>query len=172
MSIEINLLPEYKKSILENKVTLVKNFSKISTEYDFNSLVNFIENYDPKILQKTNGDVFQSCFSIPRLQGHFHDFSYFQNFLREVFNYTKQDMDGCDIFFSLKSGAGECHSDEEDVFLIGLNGTTNYKTIGKEINNYKINKGDLLFIPRGILHKVIPLSSRIVLSIAFWGCKR
>ena len=45
MSIEINLLPEYKKSILENKVTLVKNFSKISTEYDFNSLINFIENY-------------------------------------------------------------------------------------------------------------------------------
>ena len=172
MSIEISLSKEDKQNIFENKVTYVKNFAKILNAYNFDSLIKFIDNYDPKIFHKSADNFFKSPLMIPQVQNQFENFKYFEDVLRKIFNYSLEKGDGVDLYFSFKSGSGETHVDEEDVFLIGLNGLTNYKVFEDNPNYYQIEKGDLLYIPKGFPHKVIALSSRIVLSIGFWGCKK
>jgi len=64
---------------------------------------------------------------------------------------------------------GTPHVDIEDVFIIGLKGTTIYRVFDIENKDYTIEKGDMIFIPRGIKHKVIGLNPRIVASIGYFG---
>ena len=77
--------------------------------------------------------------------------------------------DNIDLFLSFVSQAGIPHTDEEDVFIIGLNGNIIYKVFDSKIIDYKISKGDLIYIPRGVKHKVIGISPRIVMSIGFFS---
>ena len=72
-------------------------------------------------------------------------------------------------FFSFVSQVGNSHVDREDVFIIGLKGEVIYRVFGVEDKDYYLKKGDMIFIPKGIKHKVIGLSSRIVASIGFYG---
>ena len=59
--------------------------------------------------------------------------------------------------------------DEEDVFILGLKGKTIYRIYGVENKDYEINKGDLIFIPKNIKHKVMAINPRIIASIGFYG---
>lgn len=73
------------------------------------------------------------------------------------------------MLLSFVSQAGLTHADKEDVFIIGLNGSAIYKTFEKENKYYEINKGDLIFIPKGLKHKVIAMTPRTVISAGFHG---
>ena len=170
---EVDLLPEYVEDIKKNKVTLVKNFSKIEKEYDFNLLMSLFEKTDVPVTTKNNGadDFFKTVFQIKKLENTFEDFKFVQGFLKQVFKYLPHNEDSCDIFFSFKSGSGLSHVDEEDVFIIGLNGVAVYKIFGEKTDYHEIHKGDLIYIPKGIRHKVIGLSPRITLSVGFFGAK-
>ena len=44
-----------------------------------------------------------------------------------------------------------------------------YKVFGTETENYVIEKGDMVFLPKGLAHKVIALSPRITASVGFHG---
>lgn len=170
MTVKINLLPEYVESIKNNKVTFVKNFSKIENRYDFNLLISFFERIDTPILVKSVEDsFFKQVFQIRDLESTFKDFKFFKSFLQQVFKYLPDDRDGCDIFFSFKSTAGSSHMDPEDVFIVGLEGVVTYKTFEEKTNYYEIHKGDLIYIPKGVQHKVIGMSPRITLSVGFNG---
>ena len=46
-----------------------------------------------------------------------------------------------------------------------------YKVFNDKIIDYKISKGDLIYIPRGIKHKVIGISPRISISVGFFSEK-
>ena len=78
--------------------------------------------------------------------------------------------DGVDLFFSFVTNASHSHVDIEDVFLIGLSGKTIYRLI-KEKRDYLIEKGDLLYIPKGTAHKAISLTPRIIASVGLLGGK-
>jgi mannose-6-phosphate isomerase-like protein (cupin superfamily) len=172
MTVKINLLPEYVESIKNNKVTFVKNFSKIENRYDFNLLISFFERIDTPILVKSVEDsFFKQVFQIRDLESTFKDFKFFKSFLQQVFKYLPDDRDGCDIFFSFKSTAGSSHMDPEDVFIVGLEGVVTYKTFEEKTNYYEIHKGDLIYIPKGVQHKVIGMSPRITLFVGFNGNK-
>ena len=169
MGLQIDLLPDFVKKIKDSKTTFVKKFTTFEKIYDFNSLLDYIEKNDPHINPKNNGDFFKAVFQLKQLENQFDDFKFYQNFLREVFKYKVHEKDGCDVFFSFKSGSGNSHIDEEDVFIIGLNGKTLYKVFEDTTKYYEIDKGDMIFIPKGTPHKVISLSSRIILSVGFFG---
>jgi mannose-6-phosphate isomerase class I len=172
MSVDIFLLPEQKENINKNKTTFIKNFSKIKKEYDFNLLTSFIEKNEVRTYIKNNpneNEFFTKVIQLTKLENLFPDFKLLQDFLRKVFKYSLNEKDGCDVFFSLKSSIGANHVDKEDVFIIGLNGVTIYKTFGEDIQYYQIHKGDLIYIPRGLPHKVIGLSPRVILSVGFFG---
>jgi glyoxylate utilization-related uncharacterized protein len=59
--------------------------------------------------------------------------------------------------------------DQEDVFLLGLCGKTIYR-----VNNnfYTVERGDLLFVSKGVRHKAISVTPRIVASFGFFGDRK
>ena len=81
--------------------------------------------------------------------------------LDKQFNKKKKESN-IDMYFSFVSGSSSIsHFDFEDVYIIGFFGKTVYKINNEE---YNINKGDLLFIPKNVTHQAISLSPRAILS--------
>ena len=157
------------KDIQENKVTLVKNFASLTREYDFNLLSNLMEENECRISQKSNIGNLKDVFQIHSISNTLEEFKIFFDFLSKLLKYERDSRDEVDLFFSLVSQAGITHVDIEDVFIIGLKGTTIYRVFDSENKDYCIEKGDMIFIPKSIKHKVISLNPRIVASAGFFG---
>ena len=157
------------KDIQENKVTLVKNFASLTREYDFNLLSNLMEENECIISQKSNVGNLKDVFQIHKISNCLKEFKTFFDFLTKLFKYERDLRDEVDLFFSLVSQVGNSHVDIEDVFIIGLKGKIIYKVFDFENKNYSIEQGDMIFIPKGIKHKVIGINPRIIASIGFYG---
>ena len=54
---------------------------------------------------------------------------------------------------------------------MGLKGKVIYKIFDTDVTEYIIEKGDMIFIPRGIKHKVIGITPRIVAAAGFFGTR-
>ena len=157
------------KDIQENKVTLVKNFASLTREYDFNLLSNLMEENECIISQKSNVGNLKDVFQIHKISNCLKEFKTFFDFLTKLFKYERDLRDEVDLFFSLVSQVGNSHVDIEDVFIIGLKGKVIYRVFDFEDKDYSIEQGDMIFIPKGIKHKVIGTSPRIIASIGFYG---
>jgi|TARA_R100001460_G_scaffold106817_1_gene154751 cupin superfamily acireductone dioxygenase involved in methionine salvage len=156
-------------SIKKNKVTLVKNFVSLERNYDFNFISDLIEENNLIIQQKSSIGNLKDVFQIVKISNTLTEFKIFLDFLSKLFKYERDAKDEVDLFFNLVSQVGNSHIDEEDVFIIGLKGTTIYRVFDIENKDYTIEKGDMIFIPRGISHKAIGLTPRIIASIGFYG---
>ena len=160
------------KDIQENKVTLVKNFASLTREYDFNLLSNLMEENECIISQKTNFGNLKDVFQIYKVSNCLQEFKTFFDFFSKLFRYEKDSRDGVDLYFSLVSQIGDSHVDIEDVFIIGLKGKIIYRVFDFENKDYSIEKGDMIFIPKGIKHKAIGINPRIIVSIGFYGKRK
>ena len=160
------------KNIQKNKVTLVKNFASLTREYDFNLLSNLMEENECRISQKSNIGNLKDVFQIHNVSNVLEEFKILYDFLSKFFKYERDLKDDLDLFFSFVSQVGSCHIDIEDVFIIGLKGVTIYRIFDSENKNFYIKKGDMIFIPKGIKHKVISLNPRIVASVGFYGKRK
>ena len=157
------------QSIRENKVTFVKNFVSLDRPYDFNLISNLIEENNLQVISKLNHNSLKDVFQIREVMNLLKEFKVLFNFLNKTFKYKHHEQNNIDLFLSFVSQAGIPHIDEEDVFIIGLKGDTIYKIFDNKIIDYKISKEDLIYIPRGVKHKVIGVSPRIVMSIGFFS---
>ena len=160
------------KDIQENKVTLVKNFASLTREYDFNLINNLMEENNLSISQKSNVGNLKDVFQIHKVSNILEEFKIFFDFLTKLFKYERDLKDEVDLFFSLVSQVGNSHVDTEDVFIIGLKGKIIYRVFDFENKDYSIEKGDMIFIPKGIKHKAIGINPRIIVSIGFYGEKK
>jgi len=157
-------------SIKQYKVTFIKNFASLTRQYDFNLLSELMEENDCLINTKYDHvSNLKNVFQMHKVSNFLQEFKTFFDFLSKLFKYKKDANDEVDLFFSLVSQVGNSHFDKEDVFIIGLKGTTIYRVFDKEKKDYTIEKGDMIFIPRGIKHKVIGLNPRIIASVGFYG---
>ena len=107
-----------------------------------------------------------------------YDFNLLSNFMEEnecIINQKSNVGNLKDVFQIVKVSntlqVGNTHVDIEDVFIIGLKGTTIYRVFDKINIDYEINKGDMIFIPYGTKHKVIGITPRIIASIGFFDRK-
>lgn len=157
------------KDVQKNKVTLVKNFASLTREYDFNLISNLMEENGLSIMQKSHFGNLKDVFQIYKVSNCLKEFKIFFDFLTKLFRYERDSRDEVDLFFSLVSQVGNTHEDVEDVFIIGLSGKTIYRIFDMQNKDYEINKGDLIFIPKDIKHKVIGVNPRIIASIGFYG---
>lgn len=157
------------QSIRENKVTFVKNFVSLDRPYDFNLISDLIEENNLQVISKSNYNSLKDVFQIREVMNLLKEFKVLFDFLNKTFKYKHHEQNNIDLFLSFVSQAGIPHTDEEDVFIIGLNGNIIYKVFNSKIIDYKISKGDLIYIPRGVKHKVIGISPRIVMSIGFFS---
>jgi len=152
-----------------NKTCLIKNFVSLQREYDFNLLSKLMEENTLVIEQKSRIGNLKDIFHALNVSDYLIEFKTFFNFLIKLFKYENHQSDGIDLFFCLVSQVGEAHADKEDVFIIGLKGKVIYKVFDTEDKEYIIEKGDMIFIPRGTKHKVIGINPRIVASMGFFG---
>ena len=156
-------------SIKENKVTLIKNFVTLERNYDFNLLSQLMEENDLTISQKSFVGNLKDVFQIYKVSNTLQEFKTFFDFLSKLFKYERDLKDEVDLFFNFVSQTGNPHVDIEDVFIIGLKGKSIYRVFDVETKDYNIQKGDMIFIPKNIKHKVMALNPRIVASIGFYG---
>jgi len=156
-------------SIRQNKVTVIKNFASLTREYDFNLLSQLMEENNLTIEQKSFVGSLKDVFQIYAVSNILQEFRTFFDFLSKLFKYERDPKDEVDLFFSLVSQIGNTHVDIEDVFIIGLTGTTIYRVFDITNKDYYIEKGDMIFIPRGKKHKVLGMNPRIIASIGFYG---
>ena len=161
--------------INDKKVTYVKKFTKIKDAYDFNKISEFVDNYssaDGIQIDCKPGqiNVFNSIWQLKFVDRVDQVLFTFRDFFQKTFRYTPEARDGVDLFFSFASVGGDAHMDEEDVFLIGLKGRTIYRMmVTKE--EYELESGDLLYVPKGTRHKAISMTPRVIASVGFRGGK-
>lgn len=155
--------------IKENKICFIKNFVSLEKIYDYNFIGNLLEENNLKIVSKTSNGNLKDILQILKVSNSIKEFKTFFDFLSKIFKYERDQKDEVDLFFSFVSQVGETHIDQEDVFIIGLKGTTIYRFFDIENVDYYVEKGDMIFIPKGLKHKAIGLNPRIIASIGFYG---
>jgi len=155
--------------IKQKKAVLIKNFTNLNKTYDFNFISKILEENYLCVLDKTSSGNLKSIFQIEQVTNVTKEFKIFFDFLSKLFKYKRHPKDGVDLFFSFVSQTGDTHQDIEDVFILGLEGEVIYKVFDIENKDYYVKKGDMIFIPRGLKHKVIGINPRIIASIGFYG---
>lgn len=146
-----------------------KNLIAFEKTFDFNELANLA---DRNGLQSefTSDNVNQKYVleSPIKIRGVETDifFNQLYIYLNKRYN-EKKIKSNIFLFFSFTGGGKSLsHRDDEDVVIIGLYGKTMYIIEGKE---YLIEKGDLIMIPKGTIHRAIGLSPRIILSFGVYN---
>jgi len=156
--------------IKDKKITFVKGFISPTTEYDFNTISKLTDDYSLVVNNKPM-DLMSPFKSIWQMKNIHMDKTYFftfMDFFYKTFKYVPDIKDGVDLFFSFVTNVGVSHVDTEDVFLISLHGISTYRII-ETSQDYKLESGDLLFIPKGIRHKAISTTPRIIASVGYYG---
>lgn len=155
--------------IKDNKTCLIKNFVSLSKKYDFNFISDLLEKNQLKVVNKTFVGDLKDVFQIKGVSNTLNELKVFFDFLSKMFNYERDPRDEVDLFFSIVSQVGDAHEDTEDVFILGLSGVVLYRIYGEQNEDYYLKKGDMIFIPRGLKHKVLGMNPRVVASIGFYG---
>jgi len=149
------------------KYFLERKFIKFKKELDFNrlSILMADNNFNSNVMSKyKDGYVLDSVFQIKDIQDE-PFFNQVYNQMNHMFN-KKNQRTTLDLFFSYMRGArGDAHSDQEAVHIMAAYGKTLYCIDNKEII---LERGDRLFINKGVKHRAIGLSPRIILSFGVY----
>ena len=155
--------------IKNNKICLIKNFVSLDKKYDFNFISDLLEKNQLKVVNKTFVGDLKDVFQIKSVSNTVDELKVFFDFLSKLFNYERDSKDEVDLFFSIVSQVGDAHVDTEDVFILGLSGLVLNRIYEEQNKDYYLEKGDMIFIPKGLKHKVIGINPRIIASIGFYG---
>ena len=147
--------------------TLIKNFCSFKEPIDFNFLSKLLDNNNLESHISSNwlnSYVFESVFKINNVEKETF-FKEIFNLLNEKYNQENKKSD-LYIFFSMVSGTKSItHKDNYDVIIIGLYGTTIYRV---ENEHFTVEPGNLLRIPKNVIHQAIVLTPRIILSYGIY----
>ena len=163
------LKKEQIESIQNREVTYIKNFALLEREYDFNLISKILEEEDYRVETKTNVGSLRDVYEMLNVTNYLQEFKIFFDFLLKTFKFNIDSRNRVDLYFNFATQVGALHDDAENVFIIGLKGKTVYRVYGTNNIDYEINKGDMIFIPPGIRHKVIAMTPRIIASIGFFN---
>lgn len=145
-----------------NKYLLIKKAIRLQSfklDFDFNMMFSLFAQYNHLNFSQKKIFVGQimELNSIPIFKTYLN---YVTTHLKDLFN-----TGSLDFFYSLKGEVGRAHKDSENVLILGIKNITYY-----HINNtdLQINPGDVLFVPKNILHHSFSSRERIVLSLSLW----
>lgn len=146
---------------------LTKKFYSFKENIDFNFLSNLLDkdNFTSMIASNyLNSFILESVFKINLIEqdSFFHELF---NLLQNNFNKDNKKSD-LHLFFSLVSGNKSItHKDENDVYIVGAHGKTLYRVNNED---FVVEKGDLLHIPKYEIHKAIGFTPRVSLSYGIY----
>ena len=106
-----------------------------------------------------HNSIFSHTFQIDNTEKNEFIFNFTNNLKN---NLTEYDFKTHHLFVSFQKSMGTTHIDQETVFITGLYGKTIYK-VGKN-EQFIVEPGDILIIPKGIVHVACSLGPRIILS--------
>lgn len=147
-----------------SKIFLLKDFFELEKEIDFNKLVYYMDMLEYNIQYKDSRIKFKTVNLIPEIEE-------IQNKVKDLFNLKPKTIFDTDIYASLnKFAISPTHIDNESVLIFCVYGKVIYSVyLNDKVEQFLLQKGDILHIPRNILHAAIPLEPRISLSIGFDG---
>jgi len=155
-----------------NEVKVFKNIIKFDNEFNFNDILDLISfSYFRNTAKFANNvginmhDIFSHTFQIFDVS-QYEKLKDLHKQLCVFFGKNIEDINfKPHIFFSFRSATGPLHSDNENVFIIGLEGKTYYDFPSlKRI--YEIEKTDAIYIPAKLMHAASSIQKRIICS---WG---
>jgi hypothetical protein len=155
-----------------NEVQIFKNIIRFEDDFNFNDILDLISfTYFRNTAKYADHvglnlqDIFSHTFQI-------YDVSKYEKLKdlhKQLCIFFGKDIEDNNfkphIFFSFRSATGPLHSDNENVFIIGLEGKTFYDfpTLKKL---YEVDKTDAIFIPARLMHAASSIQKRIICS---WG---
>ena len=144
---------------------LKKKEIDIINNFDFNFLCKILDSGDfnsSPVTRWFDNYICDSVFRIKQVHKSRFLFSLY-DLLNKKYNLKKYQSD-LDIFYCTTSGGkSPTHSENYDVYIIGIEGKTLYKLDDK---HFTVEKGDVLHIPKNTFHSGIGLTPRIILSFA------
>jgi hypothetical protein len=155
----------------EDKYKIFKNYINFDKPFDFNEVSklldkNILESHivlkEKLMLHAALDAVFKIAF-VDQSKNLF--FNNLKNHLDNSFNKNKYKSNIMLFLNFITGGQAAEHEDCTDVYILGLFGETMYII---EDNKFIVSPGDLLFIKKGILHRAIGLSPRIVASYGIY----
>lgn len=146
------------------KVNFFQKFFTLKKPFDFNTLAFFLDRKEYGNEYFTNGKINLKNFDM------FQEGKEFCNIVSELNSNQKYQKIDTYIFASLsKLGLSANHDDVETVFLFSVLGSVIYNIYSeKDFTSFYCNVGDLLVIPKGVIHSAIPLCPRIVVSVGVY----
>ncbi len=155
------------KEDLKIDITEVNHLSNVVEhldDLDFNKLLFFLDRNENNFVQNK-----EHAFKLMNFQ-IFKQGQDFQTEVQKIYDYRGEKIN-THIFASLsKKGISYCHHDEMSVFLIPTYGGVVYNIYTEtEQHIFLLKKGDLLTIPKGVVHSAIPLNPRIVVSVGVYN---
>ncbi len=153
---------------MKEKNLLIKNAINFSENVDFNFLSKLLDrnNFESEISSNwLHVFILNSVFKITGVQEDpFFEDLYLK--MNRDYNIEKRKSD-LFIFMSMKTGGvSVTHKDEYDVIIIGGFGKTLYIVEGEE---YYVNPGDILKIPKNYTHTAIGITPRIIFSYGIYN---
>ena len=155
------IFKKIKRAVKENKYLLIKKAIRLETfqlDFNFDSML--------AMWSKNNSLYFETklmvgqIFNVNHLSIFKPYITYIETNLKDLFKIGKLDF-----FFSLKGEVGPSHVDKEHVLILGIKNVTYYHLDNKD---FKVEPGDILYIPKGYLHHAFSARERIVLSLSVW----
>tara|TARA_B100000003_G_C10907378_1_gene361756 strand:+ start:669 stop:1175 length:507 start_codon:yes stop_codon:yes gene_type:complete len=159
----IMIFKKIRKAVKENKYLLIKKAIRLETfRLDFNFDTMFAmwaKNNSLYFESKLSPFVGQIC-NVNRLSIFKPYITYIETNLKDLF-----EIGNLDFFYSLKGEVGPSHFDREHVIILGIKNVTYYHLDNKD---FKVEPGDILYIPKNYLHHSFSARERIVLSLSIW----
>ena len=145
-----------------NKYLLIKKAIRLQSfrlDFDFDMMFALFAKYNYLNFSQKKQFVGQiiELNSIPIFKTYLN---YIATHLKDLFN-----IGNLDFFYSLKGEIGPAHEDFENVIILGIKNVTYYHVDNIDL---QINPGDVLFVPKNILHHSFSSRERIVLSLSLW----
>ncbi len=164
----------FKNNFYPKSVVHFKNVVNYQNRFYFEDLFRLLElsNFRCEIkhheaLGLNHKDIFSHVFEIFNIRGA-PKINPLHHELCHLFKKNPTDKNfRPDIFTSFKGSIGNTHIDHEDVFIIGLCGTT-YYNIPSLSSVYEVQEGDAIYIPKKTAHAAHSFTKRIVVSWSRW----
>tara|TARA_B100000035_G_scaffold220201_1_gene189003 strand:- start:1109 stop:1618 length:510 start_codon:yes stop_codon:yes gene_type:complete len=158
------IFKEIRKAVEENKCLLLKNAIRLETfglDFNFDTMLAlWAKNNTLDGVHVRSNKFVGQIYNVNQLSIFKPFISYVHTNLKDLF-----DIGNLDFFYSLKGEVGPSHLDKEHVLIIGVKNVTYYHLDNKD---FKVEPGDILYIPKNYLHHAFSARERIILSLSIW----
>ena len=157
------IFKKIRKAVKENKCLLIKKAIRLETfrlDFNFDTMLELWSKNNTLHFESKLNQFVGQINNVNHLPIFKPFIAYVETNLKDLFEIGKLDF-----FYSLKGEVGPSHLDKEHVIILGVKNVTYYHLDNKD---FKVEPGDILYIPKSYLHHAFSGRERIILSLSIW----